>query len=109
MIRLHDVKEECVKLEIVMLRPLGGEATIELVKFHTVSVENDITLPEENTFGTQHIAFSVEDLEALVTKLKKNGARLIGEIQNFENAYKLCFVRGPEGIILELAEKIQTI
>ncbi|WP_025784381.1 VOC family protein [Sporosarcina sp. D27] len=109
MIRLHDVKEECVKLEIVMFRPLGGEATIELVKFHTVADENDITLPEENSFGTQHIAFSVEDLEALVTKLKKNGAGLIDEIQNFENTYKLCFVRGPEGIILELAEEIQKI
>ena len=47
-----------------------------------------------------------EDIESVVAKLKKKGAELFSEIQNYDNAYKLCFVRGPEGIILELAEKI---
>ncbi|MFJ7933752.1 VOC family protein [Sporosarcina sp. NPDC096371] len=116
MIGLQDVKEEAAMLrtpdgdaniELVMLGTPDGDANIELVKFHMPSDENGIQRPLANTLGIQHIAFAVEDIEALVTKLTKKGAVLIGEIQNYENAYKLCFVRGPEGIILELAEKIK--
>ncbi len=69
--------------------------------------EIGIRQPLANTLGILHIAFAVEDIEALVTKLTKKGAELIGEISNYENAYKLCYVRGPEGIILELAEEIK--
>lgn len=102
-IGLRDVKEE-----IVMLRTPNGETNIELVKFHTPSDENGIQRPLANTLGIRHIAFAVEDIEALVSKLKKKGTGgIIGEIQNYENAYKLCYIRGPEGIILELAEKIK--
>lgn len=57
--------------------------------------------------GIRHIAFAVEDIEAVVAKLKKHGAELVGEIQNYQNAHKLCYVRGPEGIILELAEELK--
>ncbi|MDX8047082.1 VOC family protein [Gracilibacillus sp. S3-1-1] len=96
-----------VKEEVVMLRTPDGEANIELVKFHTPSDEHDIQRPLANTLGIRHIAFAVEDIEALVVKLEKKGAELIGEIQNYKNAYKLCYVRGPEGIILELAEKLE--
>lgn len=113
---LQDVKEEVAilgtpdgdeKIELVMLRTPDGDANIELVKFHTPAGESGIQRPLANTLGIQHIAFDVEDIEAMVTKLTKKGAVLIGEIQNYENAYKLCFVRGPEGIVLELAEKIK--
>ncbi|WP_342387451.1 VOC family protein [Salinicoccus bachuensis] len=100
-IGLEDVKEE-----VVMLRTPDGEANIELVKFHTPSDENGLQRPLANTLGIRHIAFAVEDIEDLVAKLKRKGAELIGEIQNYENTYKLCYIRGPEGIILELAEKI---
>lgn len=101
-IGLQDVKEK-----VVMLRTPDGDVNIELVKFHTPSDENGIQRPLANTLGIRHIAFAVEDIEAIVSKLKKKGSGLIGEIQNYENAYKLCYVRGPEGIILELAEKIK--
>jgi len=116
LIGLQDVKEEVAMLrtpegdaniELVVLRTPEGDANIELVKFHTPSDENGIQRPLANTLGIRHIAFAVEDIEALVTKLTKIGAELIGEIQNYENAYKLCYVRGPEGIILELAEEIK--
>lgn len=100
-IGLEDVKEE-----VVMLRTPDGEANIELVKFHTPSDENGLQRPLANTLGIRHIAFAVEDIENLVAKLKRKDAELIGEIQNYENTYKLCYIRGPEGIILELAEKI---
>ncbi|MFS0673704.1 VOC family protein [Ornithinibacillus sp. 179-J 7C1 HS] len=96
-----------VKEDVVMFQTPDGEATIELVKFHTPSDENGIQSASANTLGIRHIAFAVEDIEAIVAKLKKKGAELIGEIQNYENAYKLCYIRGPEGIILELAEQIK--
>ncbi|KUF27752.1 VOC family protein [Lysinibacillus sp. F5] len=115
-IGLQDVKEETAiwrlsdsdaNLEIVMLRTPDGDTNIELVKFNAPTNEIGIRHPLANTLGIQHIAFGVEDIEALVTKLTKKGAELIGEISNYENAYKLCYVRGPEGIILELAEEIK--
>jgi len=99
---LHDVK-----VAYVMLRTPDGEANIELVKFYTPSDEKGVQRPLANTLGIRHIAFVVEDIEAVVAKLKKKGAELFGEIQNYENVYKLCYVRGPEGIILELAEQIK--
>lgn len=99
---LHDVKAACV-----MLRTADGEANIELIKFDMPSDEKGVQRPLANTLGIRHIAFAVENIEGLVAKLKKKGAELFGEIQNYENVYKLCYVRGPEGIILELAERIQ--
>jgi catechol 2,3-dioxygenase-like lactoylglutathione lyase family enzyme len=101
-IGLNDVRET-----VVMLGMPDGQATLELVKFHTPSDEKGIQQSFANTLGIMHIAFAVEDIEAVVAKLKKKGAELFGEIQNYENAYKLCYVRGPEGIILELAEEIK--
>jgi catechol 2,3-dioxygenase-like lactoylglutathione lyase family enzyme len=101
-IGLNDVSET-----VVMLGMPDGQATLELVKFHSPAAEKSFQQPFANTVGSQHIAFAVEDIEAIVAKLKKKGAELFGEIHNYENTYKLCYVRGPEGIILELAEKIQ--
>ncbi|WP_182200248.1 VOC family protein [Paraliobacillus salinarum] len=101
-IGLSDVKET-----VVMLGTPDGEATIELVKFHMPLDKKGIKESFANTLGIRHIAFSVEDIEEIVTKLKMKGAELFGEIQNYKNTYKLCYIRGPEGIILELAEKIK--
>jgi catechol 2,3-dioxygenase-like lactoylglutathione lyase family enzyme len=96
-----------VKAEIVMLRTPDGETNIELSQFHSPTDENGIQRSLANTLGIRHITFVVEDLEAIVAKLKKNGAELVGEIQTYENTYKLCYLRGPEGIILELAEELE--
>lgn len=99
---LNDVKTACVGL-----RMPDGQAWIELVKFYTPSDEKDIQQPFANTLGIRHICFAVEDIEAIVAKLKKKGTEIFSEIQQYEESYKLCYVRGPEGIILELAEKIR--
>lgn len=101
-IGLHDVKSE-----VVMLRTPDGEANIELSKFYKPSDEKGMHRPLANTLGIRHIAFAVEDIETIVAKLKNKGVELFGEIQNYENTYKLCYIRGPEGIILELAEQIK--
>ncbi|MDM5219682.1 VOC family protein [Peribacillus sp. NJ11] len=99
---LNDVKVACVGLGTP-----DGQAWIELIKFYTPSDEKDIQQPFANTLGIRHIAFAVEDIEAVVAKLKKKGTEIFSEIQHYEESYKLCYCRGPEGIILELAEQIK--
>ncbi|WP_153732786.1 VOC family protein [Sporosarcina obsidiansis] len=99
---LTNVKTACVGLGMP-----DGQAWIELVKFYTPSDENDIQKPFANTLGIRHICLNVEDIEAIIAKLKKNGTEIFSEIQQYEDSYKLCYVRGPEGIILELAENIK--
>lgn len=94
-----------VRTSLVMMRPPGGEASIELIKFHSPPDENKVQL-SVTAPGIRHIAFLVEDLGGLVAKLKARGAKIFSEIQTYGNSYKLCYVRGPEGIILDLAEKI---
>ncbi|QBD81139.1 VOC family protein [Ktedonosporobacter rubrisoli] len=91
----------------VMLGTSDGQANIELVKYYSPPDEQGIRPSLANTPGIRHIAFVVEDIEAIVAKLKKRGMEIFGEIQHFEGSYKLCYVRGPEGIILELAEQIK--
>jgi catechol 2,3-dioxygenase-like lactoylglutathione lyase family enzyme len=59
-----------------------------------------------NTPGIRHVALSVEDIDAVVAGLRARGAELVGELERYEDSYRLCYVRGPEGIIIELAEQI---
>jgi len=99
---LNDVRVACVGLGTT-----DGQTWIELIKFYTPSDEKDIQQPFANTLGIRHIAFTVEDIEAVVANLKKKGTEIFSEIQQYEESYKLCYVRGPEGIILELAEEIK--
>ncbi|MEC1526055.1 VOC family protein [Neobacillus niacini] len=99
---LNDVKVACVGLGMA-----DGQTWIELIKFYSPSDEGDNRQPLANTLGIRHIAFTVEDIEAVVAKLKKKGTEIFSEIQQYEESYKLCYVRGPEGIILELAEQIK--
>jgi catechol 2,3-dioxygenase-like lactoylglutathione lyase family enzyme len=99
---LHGVKDA-----YAMLQTPDGEANIELIQFYRPTSEKDIQRPLANTPGIRHIAFVVEDIEAVVAKLKKQGAEIVGRIQNYEDTYKLCYIRGPEGIILELAEPVK--
>jgi len=99
---LNDVKVACVGLGTP-----DGRAWIELIKFYTPSDEKGIQQSFANTLGIRHIAFSVENIEAIIAKLKKKGTEIFSEIQQYEESYKLCYVRGPEGIILELAEEIK--
>jgi catechol 2,3-dioxygenase-like lactoylglutathione lyase family enzyme len=94
------------KTAFVMLGAPDSQASIEIIKFYRPSDEKGIQQPLANTLGMRHIAFVVEDIDAAVAKLKKGGTEVFGEVPRFEDSYKLCYVRGPEGIILELAEKI---
>jgi len=95
-----------VRTTIAMLQTSDGQTTIELVKYHSPADENGIPSHPVNSHGMNHICFAVEDIDALVAKLKSRGTATFSEIQNYENIYKLVYIHGPEGIILELAERL---
>ncbi|GKV56564.1 glyoxalase [Sporosarcina sp. NCCP-2222] len=99
---LTNVRTACVGLGTP-----DGQTWIELVKFYSPSDEQKMQQPLANTLGLRHICFAVEDIDGIVEKLQKNGAEIFSEIEQYEQSYKLCYVRGPEGIILELAEEIK--
>ncbi len=96
-----------VKAEIVMVQAPNGQLNLELTKFHTPRDTKSIQHLPANALGIRHIAFVVDNIESVVAKLKRKGIETVGEIQNYENTYKLCYVRGPEGIIVEFAEEIK--
>lgn len=100
-IGLKDVRDN-----MVMLQAPDGQLNIELVKFHHPKDPEGIREQAANTLGLRHLCFAVEDLDEMVAALKQKGHKLVGEIQTYENVWKLCYIRGPEGIILELAEQI---
>ena len=95
------------KTEMVMMQTPDGEATLELVTFVRSSDKKGVQPSSANTLGLRHICFAVEDIEAIVAKMKKKGVKAFSEIQNYENIYKLLYLHGPEGIIVELAEKLE--
>jgi catechol 2,3-dioxygenase-like lactoylglutathione lyase family enzyme len=78
---------------------------LELVKFHAPPRQSGAWMRRPNTPGNRHIA-AVEEIDAVVAGLRARGAKLVGELERYEDSYRLCYVRGPEGIIIELAEQI---
>jgi catechol 2,3-dioxygenase-like lactoylglutathione lyase family enzyme len=95
-----------VRAELAILQTPDGHGRLELTKFHTPSIQGGNGHAPANTAGIRHLAFAVEDIEAVVAGLRARGAELVGELERYEDRYRLCYVRGPEGIIVELAEKI---
>jgi catechol 2,3-dioxygenase-like lactoylglutathione lyase family enzyme len=95
-----------VRAEIAMLQTPDGHGRLELTKFHTPSTEVGNRHAPANTPGIRHVAFSVKDIDAVVAGLRARGAELVGELGRYEDSYRLCYLRGPEGIIVELAERI---
>lgn len=98
---------ENVRCTIATMRTPDGQGRVELDKFHApaaVSVE-----PKNapvNTLGIRRIMFAVDDIEDVVARLRAHGAELMGEIVQYEDMYRLCYIRGPEGIIVALAEQL---
>jgi catechol 2,3-dioxygenase-like lactoylglutathione lyase family enzyme len=96
-----------VRVDIAMMRTPDGQGRLELTKFHTpgvISAEPRNALG--NTLGLRSIMFAVEDIDATVAGMRARGAELIGEVVQYEDSYRLCYVRGPEGIIIALAETL---
>jgi catechol 2,3-dioxygenase-like lactoylglutathione lyase family enzyme len=97
---------EGVRADIAMLQTPDGHGRLELSKFHTPSPQGADQYAPANTPGIRHVAFAVEDIDAVVARLQAQGAKLVGKLERYEDSYRLCYVRGPEGIIVELAERI---
>ena len=98
---------EGVRADIVMMRTPDGHGRVELSRFHTPPAVR--IGPEDapsNALGMRRIMFAVDDVDDTVARLRSHGAELMGEIAQYEDLYRLCFVRGPEGIIIGLAEEI---
>ena len=96
-----------VRVDIAMMRTPDGQGRLELAKFHTptaVSAEPENALG--NTLGLRSIMFAVDDIDATVAGLRAHGAELIGAVVQYQDSYRLCYVRGPEGIIVALAEQL---
>ena len=86
---------------------VGAHGRLELTKFHRpTAVSADPKNAPANTLGIRRIMFAVEDVDDVVARLRTHGAELVGEIAQYEDKYRLCFIRGPEGIILGLAEEL---
>jgi catechol 2,3-dioxygenase-like lactoylglutathione lyase family enzyme len=97
---------ENVRADIAMLQTPDGNGRIELAKFHSPPGKGDRREEPANAPGIRHVTFAVEEIDAVVDRLRARGAELVGELERYEDSYRLCYVRGPEGIIVELAEEI---
>lgn len=95
-----------VRTELAMLQTPDGHSRIELARFETPRIEGGDPHAPANAPGIRHVTFAVDDIDATVARLRARGAELVGEIERYEHLYRLCYVRGPEGIIVELAEEI---
>lgn len=97
---------EDVRADLAILRTPDGQHKLELVKFNSPEYEGGEGLEPSNAPGLRHILFAVDDIDASIATVREHGYELMGTLENYENLYKLCYVRGPGGIIVELAEKI---
>jgi catechol 2,3-dioxygenase-like lactoylglutathione lyase family enzyme len=96
-----------VRADIALLRMPDGHGKVELTKFHTPpSVRPAPENAPSNTLGLRRIMFAVEDIDDVVARLRGHGAELVGEIVNYQDVYRLCYLRGPEGIVIALAEEM---
>src|SRR5438067_11823373 len=93
--------------DIAMMRTPDGHGKVELTKFLTPpAVRAEPESAPANTLGIRRIMFAVDDIDDVVARLRRHGAELVGEIAQYEDVYRLCFLRGPEGIIIGLAERL---
>src|SRR3954466_4182237 len=96
-----------VRADLAMMRTPDGHGRVELTKFHTPpAVRAEPENAPANTLGMRRIMFAVDDVDDVVARLRSHGAELVGEIAKYEGLFRLCFLRGPEGIIIGLAEQL---
>ena len=96
-----------VRSDIAMMRTPDGHGRVELAKFHTPpAVRAEPESAPANALGMRRIMFAVDDVDDVVARLRSHGGELVGEIAQYEDIYRLCFLRGPEGIIIGLAEQL---
>ena len=98
---------EGVRADIVMLRTPDGHGRVELSRFHSpAAIRTEPVDAPSNALGMRRIMFTVDDIDDVVARLRSHGAELVGEIAQYEDVYRLCYIRGPEGIVIGLAEPL---
>ncbi len=98
---------EDVRADIVMMRTPDGNGRVELTKFHRPrAVRGEPENAPANTLGIRRIMFAVDDIDDVVARLRAHGAELVGEVVQYEDTYRLAYIRGPEGIIVGLSEQL---
>ena len=96
-----------VRADIVMMRTPDGHGGVELSRFHTPpAVRAEPENAPANTLGIRRIMFAVDDIDDVVARLRSHGAELVRDVAQYQDVYRLCFVRGPEGIVVGLAEQL---
>jgi catechol 2,3-dioxygenase-like lactoylglutathione lyase family enzyme len=97
---------EGVQVDFAIMQTPDGNGKLELVKFHSPSHQGDNRHAPANVPGLRHVLFAVDDIDDTVARLQAHGGELVGEVVRYEDMYRLCYLRGPAGIIIELAEEI---
>ena len=101
---------ENVQNDIAMMRTPDGHGRVELAKFITPEATRDGSEePPVNTLGIRRIMFAVDNIDEVLDRLRSHGAELVDEVAQYEDEYRLCYVRGPEGIIVGLAEELDGV
>lgn len=95
-----------VRTEVMFVRTPDRSCRLELVRYHAPVDEQGVQVSPPNRPGLRHITFDVNDLNGIVDGLRTKGFQTVGEVQDYGDAYRLCYVRGPEGLIVELTEKL---
>jgi catechol 2,3-dioxygenase-like lactoylglutathione lyase family enzyme len=95
-----------VRVDIAMLQTPDGHGRLELMRFSAPTARTGDPDAPPNTLGIRRIAFGVDDIDATVAGLQSRGTELVGEVVRYADSYRLCYVRGPEGIIVMLAEQL---
>ena len=94
------------RVEIAMMRTPDGHSRLELSRFLTPPVVADHRNAPVNALGYLRVMFTVEDIDDTLARLRKRGAQLVGEVVQYEDAYRLCYIRGPEGLLVGLAQEL---
>src|SRR5512134_3179605 len=94
------------RVEIAMMRMPDGHGRIELSRFLTPPVVADHRNAPVNALGYLRVMFAVDDIDDTLARLRKHGAQLVGEVVQYEDTYRLCYIRGPEGLLIGLAEEL---
>jgi len=94
------------QVEIAMMRTPDGHSRLELSRFLTPPVVADHRNAPVNALGYLRVMFTVEDIDDTLARLRKRGAQLVGEVVQYKDAYRLCYIRGPEGLLIGLAEEL---
>jgi catechol 2,3-dioxygenase-like lactoylglutathione lyase family enzyme len=98
---------EGVRSEIAMMRTPDGHGRLELATYHAPAASaSEPRVPPPNTLGLHRVMFAVDDIDEVLGRLRALGAEVLGEVAQYEEKYRLCYVRGPEGIIIALAQEL---